>query len=578
MQKHLVLILAVLVLPGCGRTTGPKPPVNDVTNDPPRAEMRTGDDTDLSPHLSFRIATVHEHQKPTTNAPFHIEGGEWTFFDCQATSDPKVVFTVGTAAKTSEGGVPSTWGKAMLIVNDREAGARFVDLFSKAFSGKLPTFVNRAHVPKPLSINTAILGSNMEREPEGGFSAAVGGWTATKWFPEHDGKSGEVYFNFNLDKRQGEFSEKDADYANDLAAIFTSAFRDGPRPERTPDNDPNLTRIGPTIAKPRKLLSRSAAHYSFSPKGRFAVYQDRSTISALAIDDPDGTPHEIVRFEHSPWEVRVLDDDLDLIVQEGIPEFRGMRSSGDPMRIWWVDGKTKEKKLLQGPEKDLSLADVPVSPDHRYVALHQWKKNPDGKGRTRFLHMLNRKSGEVKVSESQGKALSLIGWRETEAGLRVIAVTNRLQFGKQEPSQSYLVDPATGKAELQVNVDARLEIDNPLSPDGKHRVRVDKHDLIVTDTEPAEQRRFTFHEDDREYVGSGTLAWVTAQYLKFDGPRLALIDVTTMKMCFPASADGAKFASHAYKFSPDFHWVLYQGEGEGGEALFLSRVEMPPSK
>ncbi len=127
---------------------------------------------------------------------------------------------------------------------------------------------------------------NMDREREGGFSGTGGGWTATKWFPEHDGLSGEIFFNFNLDKRQGEFSEKDADYADDLVAIFASALRDGPRPERTPENDPNLTRIGPTIGKPRKLLSRLAAHYSFSPKSRFAVYQDRSTIWALPIDQP----------------------------------------------------------------------------------------------------------------------------------------------------------------------------------------------------------------------------------------------------------------------------------------------------
>ena len=378
MHKHLVLILAVLLLTGCGTKPVPQAPMNDDSKEAPQAELRSGDDTDEAPHLSFRIRSVHEHQKLSADAPYHIEGGEWTFFDCQASSDPKVVFTVGTAPKSSEDGVPLAWGKAVLIVKDREAGARFVELFSKAFSGKLPANLNHAHVPKPLSINTAILGYNMDRGREGGFSGTEGGWTATKWFPENDGQSGEVFFNFNLDKRQGEFSEKDAEYADDLAAIFASAFRDGPRPERTPENDPNVTRTGPTIGKPRKLLSLLAAHYSFSPKSRFAVYQDRSTISALPIDRPDGRPQEIVRFDHSPWEIRVLNDDLDLVVQEGIPELRGMRSSGDPMRIWWVDGKTKEKQLLQGPEKDLNLAEVPVSPDHRYVALHQWKKNPLG--------------------------------------------------------------------------------------------------------------------------------------------------------------------------------------------------------
>ena len=47
-----------------------------------------------------------------------------------------------------------------------------------------------------------------------------------------------------------------------------------------------------------------------------------------------------------------------------------------------MGGKTKEKKLLQGPEKDLNLAEVPISPDHRYVALHQLKSKPAGKGGT----------------------------------------------------------------------------------------------------------------------------------------------------------------------------------------------------
>jgi hypothetical protein len=63
--------------------------------------------------------------------------------------------------------------------------------------------------------------------------------------------------------------------------------------------------------------------------------------------------------------------------------------------------------------------------------------------------------------------------------------------------------------------------------------------------------------------------------LKFNGPRLALIDVTTMKMCFPKLADGAKFGSHSYKFSSDFRWVLYQGEGADGGGLFLAPVEVP---
>jgi hypothetical protein len=545
-------------------------------NEPPQVEVRVGGtDADEPGRLPFTITAVHEKQKLSTDAPLHVKGGEWTVFDCQARTNAKVDFTIGVIEKRGAGGAPPVaWGRAVLIVKDREAGNSFVELFGKSFPGAMPKTIKRPHVPEPLFINTAILGENLHREAKGGFSGKGGGWTATKWFPEHDGRSGEVYLNYNLGERQGEFSEKDAGYADDLLAIFASALRDGPRPERTPENDPNLTRIGPAIGKPRKLLTRLASHYSFSPKSGFAVFQDGSTVLSLPIDKPDGKAVEIARFDHSIWKLHVLNENLDLLVQEGFPEKPGVKSSADPMRIWWVDRKSKEKKLLRGPEKNLTLAEAPVSLDHRYVALHQWRDNPVGKGRTKFLFLLDRASGKETIFELHGNDFSVVGWKQTEAGPRAIAVTNRWQFDKKEPSELCLADPATGKLERQENVDARLEIDNPLSLDGKHRVRISTSDLIVTDVNDGKQRRFVFHEDDRRYLGSECIEWASPRFLKFNGPRLTLIDVTTMKMCFPASADGAKFGAHAYKFSSDFRWALYQGEGTGGEGLFLAPVEI----
>ena len=266
MPARLSLVLIVFLVTGCGRKPVPQAPNNGTPEGPPRAEFRIGDTSDEPRHLPFQITAVHEKRKRSNEPPFHAPGGEWTFFDCQASRVATVVFTVGVASKSGPGKVPVAWGNAVLSVKDREAGARFVELFGKVFSGKLPPPVQRVHVPAPLAIKTAILGQNMDRESKGGFSGEAGEWMATKWFPEHDGHAGEVYFNYNLAQRQGEFSEKDADYADDLVALFASAFRDGPRPERTPENDPNLTRTGPRIGPPRKLLSRLSSHYSFSPQ------------------------------------------------------------------------------------------------------------------------------------------------------------------------------------------------------------------------------------------------------------------------------------------------------------------------
>src|SRR5262249_14200756 len=153
-----------------------------------------------------------------------------------------------------------------------------------------------------------------------------------------------------------------------------------------------------------------------------------------------GASREIARFDHPPWEFRVVDEDLDLIVQEGIPETPRIRSSADPMRIWWVDGKAHEKTLLRGPEKALTLAEVVVSPDHRYVALEQWRGKPGSKDRTKVLLILDREGGGATEFMSQGKDLSLVAWRPTETGLRAVAVTNRWQFDGEGVSVLYLAD------------------------------------------------------------------------------------------------------------------------------------------
>jgi hypothetical protein len=486
-----------------------------------------------------------------------------------------VTFTVGVSSKGGDGKVPVAWGDAILIVNDRESGARFVEAFGRAFSAEVPPPANRAHLPRPLPIRTAILGENLKRDGTGGFSGQGGGWAATKWFPQHDGREGEVYFNYNLAEQRGEFAEKDPDYEEDLVAVFASALRDGPRPERTPEEDPYFTRTGPSIGEPRKLLPRLASYCCFSPEGHHAVYLDGPVIMALSIGPAGEAPWEIARFDHSPWEFRVVDEGLDLVVQEGVPETPGIKSSADPMRIWWVDGKAHRKTLLRGPEKALYLAENAVSPDRRYVALEQWREKPGGRGRTKVLLILDREGGGAKEFVSQGKDLSFVGWRQTETGLRAVAVTNRWRFGGEETSVSYLADPAVGTLDRRDDIDARLEIDNPLSPDKKRRVRVGEDELVVTDLESDQKRRLVFHKDDRQYVGPDCIEWAGPRYLKFNGPRLALIDVETMKMSYPAIAGGAKLDSHSCKFSPDFRWALYQGSGSDGDGLFLAPVEMP---
>ncbi len=140
MQKQLVIILAVLLLIGCGTRPVPQAPANDEPKLALRAELRIGDNPDESARLPFEITTVYEHQEPSVNAPYHVGGGEWTFFKCQSSSDRSVVFTVGVSSQESGGKTPVSWGKALLAVKDREAGAD---------SSNCSARDSREHSPRP---------------------------------------------------------------------------------------------------------------------------------------------------------------------------------------------------------------------------------------------------------------------------------------------------------------------------------------------------------------------------------------------------------------------------------------------
>lgn len=171
------------------------------------------------PHLSFRITKLHEQQRPSKKPPYFEPGGDWTFMELEAGEG--VSLTAGIQFK------PSTemfsFGKAQLSVASAEAGAAFTSAFDAQFGG---TAGKRKVHQGPLEMSVAVLGQNMVRERHGGFRGGrFGKWTATKLFPELDGRQGEVFFNYSLEDKTAELTEKDADYADDLAFVFGSAFR-----------------------------------------------------------------------------------------------------------------------------------------------------------------------------------------------------------------------------------------------------------------------------------------------------------------------------------------------------------------
>src|SRR5579871_2513498 len=100
--------------------------------------------------------------------------------------------------------------------------------------------------------------------------------------------------------------------------------------ERTPENDPNVTRTGPKLGVARRLTTGNASCERFSPTCRFVVYHDPPKLVAVSLEQPDQPPRELSRLPFTPLDLRIVNDDLDLLVLEAEPEQPGRFSSADP--------------------------------------------------------------------------------------------------------------------------------------------------------------------------------------------------------------------------------------------------------
>ncbi len=526
--------------------------------------------------VPFRITKVFEKRTLTTTPPYRGDGGKWTFFDCQTANGDSVMFTIGVCPR-GEGEGPFAWGRAVLAVADRTAGDRFLMLFAKAFHTTLPKPRPPSTHLDPLVVDTAILGEDLKRNPGGGFAGTGEGWTATKWFPQKDGLEAEIFFNYNLQSRIGEFREKDPDYREPLLMILAMALRDGPRPERTPKTDPNLRSGGPQIEEVCCLARYRSGHYSFSPGGKHAIYQDKSVVYAVDPFRPDAAV-ELARFEHRLWGIHVLDQELRLLASEALSKSDTGMSSDDPKQFWWVEPGGKGKQLLFGPGKDIDLGDSPVSPDQRYVVIERWKDRTEGQGRYAVVSFFDRRTRQTKLVELSNQSLSAVGWRQTNGELRAVLATNCWRLDPNEKQHAYLADPATGKLVLEPGVAIPDSQNRPISPDGKHRAEIEGKDrLVVVNLATNQKQAFSFHEDDLPFVGEGCVEWAGPRHLQFDARRLALIDITTMKMNYPTTLNGLGTSS-SYLFSPDFRWVLCQKEDAEKSGLYLGRVVLPEQR
>jgi hypothetical protein len=525
--------------------------------------------------LRFNILKAYPNQKRIEQAPWHVDGGDWIFFDCRTAQPRAAMFTVGVHPKSAKGG-QIAWGEATIQVPNRDEGVKLVEQMSNAFQQKSPP-LREPQALQAWKFNTVVLGEGMKREPQGGFSPERGDWSATKWFLERDGFSAEVFFNYSLKERKGEFSEKDPEYREHLLAALAIAVRDGPLPERTPKTDPNLTDVGPTFGSGR-LLAKNAHSFQFGPGGKQIIFASRSPagetlVFAVAPDQP-ADPREVARLEKELDQVAVLDADASrLLVLELLPERKGAISTADPKRLWRVDTTKHEKRQLKGPwgEKEFSFGSKPVSPDGRFIAIRGSHARKDGaRGVSHAIYLLDLEAESTQSIEAGPSWPEPLIWVGTGSGLR-LAFHKTSTFFQKVTQEWYLADPATGKSAASQNPPVSSdELSGHLSSDGALVASLKgKESLLITEVKTGQKRRFTFHRDDRSFVYDEVFEWVSPRYLLLHLDRIAFLDVATMKMSYPLPK---KDDSYGHIFSPDFNWVLFH---KPKLELYVSPVVIP---
>src|SRR5437867_5998792 len=296
-------------------------------------------------YLALRIVKDHQNQKALDAPPWFAAGGDWIFLECEADKEPAVHILIGTRMRSApKGDVPISWGEAMIAVTDTAAGARFIESFAKAFHQKPPpSYGQRASLQ--VKMQTAVMGTGLIRDPHGGFKdGRQGRWTATKWFLQDETAEAEVFFNYSIAEKRAEFSEKDEDYREDLIQQLVVGLRDGPLPERTTENDPNLTLVGPKVANWARIADSSET-CQFGPKGDTVAItaSDGGSHSKLFIA-PTARPSArklLAEFEGfaQVQEFLSLKTGVSLLVMETIRKDSKAFSTADPKRLWLVDAQ-----------------------------------------------------------------------------------------------------------------------------------------------------------------------------------------------------------------------------------------------
>ncbi len=512
-MRYLLVVVVVLGCRSSHEQSRPAPEVapvqRPIAGSGSGGIAEPGGNADDTGNLPFVITTVVPGQQPTTSAPWHAAGGTWTYFEAHVDGDDAATFAA--LIPSFDGG---EFGKMQLVPTTSAGGARVVAAFAKAFHVTPPPAVPGGHL-QPLPIQLAVLGLNTGRND--GFSGE-GTWTATKWFCTTDSvDSAEVFFNFSLDEKKGELSEKDTDYNADIAACLATALRDGQPPPRTPANDPTLSTTGPALVIGKKIGSTHAQPIAV-------------TAARVLLSDDDGTHGSLIAVDPKTAAITTLltvTDRVDsgtcnadasaCVIQLSTPsKERNTFTGDDKSRLVLVAGS----KITPVPIEQPSLPSL--APDATWIAAQ---------GKSELVAWNRTTKRSVRVAVPDKTFPYVYAWKQ-ESGHAIALVA--ISAFSTDARKAYRWDlDGAGKlvAVTDVPPDVGEDPADPVSPDGTRRADFTTDGrLTVTPLPSGAPRTLVLHPNDRRVAHPGCCRWLDNRYLELPGRRYGFIDTDAMKV------------------------------------------------
>jgi WD40 repeat protein len=516
----------------------------------------------------LQIEAVHESQKALDQSPWYAEGGDWTFLECAAVKYPSVHVLIGTRVRGApKKDDPTRWGEAVLVVADASAGARFVESFAQAFHQTAPPMRAGQAPSLRIEMQTAVLEAAAIRDPRGGFSEGPGGtWVGTKWFLQDEMAETEVYFNYSTAEKRAEFTEKDVDYREDLVQQLAVDLRDGPLPERTMENDPSLTTVGPIVSGWFNVASSNeTCQFTHDSRNLIITVGGAWQNSGLMLAST-AEPGKRTQFAEFSGSILVVDHlcaakGTTLVVSEHFHPKKETISSLDPQKLWLVDARGKREVAVPANVTNWFVMKGCLSPDGRYLGVGSWETP-----RARVVHLFDVQTGKWQKVTLPTTALELVGWVDQKpTGL----VLTGLGARKGDVRKPYSLEPATGQLTPLSEIPPGFSPGLMLSPDGKQFAELSgKGRLILNDAATGRQREFVFHPYDQRNVYPGCVQWASDRYLVFQSSQTSLIDAGTLKMSYPTTKESG---IESVEFSPDFKLAL----GRKRDGYYLGSVSLP---